>query len=87
MAGWVFQWISSVRARFRQRGDLVLELIVLRHQLAVLQRTGTRRPCLRPDERLLWVLAVHRFQIEGAPKITHLIAAEPGLAVAEAKST
>jgi hypothetical protein len=30
---------------------------------------------------------VHRFQIEGAPKITHLIAAEPGLAVAEAKST
>jgi hypothetical protein len=32
----------SVRARFRQRVDLVLELIVLRHQLAVLQRTGTR---------------------------------------------
>jgi hypothetical protein len=30
---------------------------------------------------------VHRFQIEGAPKITHLIAAEPGLAVAQAKST
>jgi hypothetical protein len=56
MAGWVFQWISSARVRFRQRGDLVLELIVLRHQLAVLQRTGTRRPCLRPGERLLWVL-------------------------------
>jgi hypothetical protein len=56
MAGWVSQWISSVRARFRQRVDLVLELIVLRHQLAVLQRTGTRRPCLRPGERLLWVL-------------------------------
>ena len=56
MAGWIFQWISCVRARFRQRGDLVLELIVLRHQLAVLQRTGTRRPCLRPGERLLWVL-------------------------------
>src|SRR4029077_10856379 len=30
---------------------------------------------------------VHRFQVEGAPKITHLIAAEPGLAVAQAKST
>jgi hypothetical protein len=43
-------------AQFRQRGDLVLELIVLRHQLAVLQRTGTRRPCLRPGERLFWVL-------------------------------
>src|SRR5215510_7620155 len=56
MVGWVFQWISSVRARFRRRTDLVLELIVLRHQIAVLQRTGTRRPCLHPGERLFWVL-------------------------------
>lgn len=56
MAGWVFQWINSVGARFRQRVDLVLELIVLRHQLAVLQRTGTRRPCLRSGERLFWVV-------------------------------
>jgi hypothetical protein len=33
-----------------------LELIVLRHQLAVLQRTGTCRPCFRPSDRLFWVL-------------------------------
>src|SRR5262249_14646807 len=56
MVGWVFQWIGSGRVRFRQRVVLLLELIVLRHQLAVLQRTGTRRPCLRPDERLFWAL-------------------------------
>ena len=56
MVGWVFQWISSVRARFRKRTDLVLELIVLRHQVAVLKRTATRRPCLRPGQRLLWVV-------------------------------
>jgi hypothetical protein len=56
MVGWVFQWISSVRARFRQRVDLLLELIVLRHQPAVLQRTGTRRPFFRPGERLFWVV-------------------------------
>ena len=56
MAGWVFQWISSVRARFRHRIDLVLELMVLRHQIVVLRRTGTRRPCLRPGERLFWVV-------------------------------
>jgi hypothetical protein len=56
MVGWVFQWISSVRARLRQRVDLLLELIVLRHQLAVLQRTGTRRPFFRPGERLFWVV-------------------------------
>jgi hypothetical protein len=30
-------------------------IIVLRHQLAVLQRTGARRPCFRPSERLFWV--------------------------------
>jgi hypothetical protein len=43
----------------RQRRDLLLEFIVLHHQLAVLQRTGTRRPCLRPSERLFWVLLSH----------------------------
>jgi hypothetical protein len=37
------------------RGNLLLEYIVLRHQLAVLQRTGTRRPCFHPSERLFWV--------------------------------
>jgi hypothetical protein len=56
VTGWVHQWLAAVRTRFRQRRDLVLEVIVLRHQLAVLQRTGTRRPCFRPSERLLWVL-------------------------------
>jgi hypothetical protein len=39
----------------RQHLDLLLEFIVLHHQLAVLQRTGTRRPCFRPSERLFWV--------------------------------
>jgi hypothetical protein len=56
MVGWVFQWISSVRARFRHSVDLVLELTVLRHQIAVLRRTGTRRPCFRPGKRLFWVV-------------------------------
>jgi hypothetical protein len=56
MAGWAFRWISALRARIRRRGELLLELIVLRHQLAVLQRTGTCRPCFRPSDRLFWVL-------------------------------
>src|ERR1700726_3193595 len=55
MTGSVHQWLVAVRAWPRQRWDLVLEVIVLRHQLAVLQRTGTRRPCFRPSDRLLWV--------------------------------
>jgi hypothetical protein len=55
MTGWVLQWLSALRMRFRQRRDLLLEFIVLRHQLVVLQRTGTQRPCFRPSERLFWV--------------------------------
>ena len=55
MAGWVLRWLSAVRTRLRQRLDLLLEFIVLRRQLAVLQRTGTRRPRFRPSERLFWV--------------------------------
>jgi hypothetical protein len=47
MTGWVLQRLSAVRMRLRQRRDLLLEFIVLRHQLAVLQRTGTWRPCFR----------------------------------------
>jgi hypothetical protein len=29
----------------RSRSELVLEMIALRHQIAVLKRSGTRRPC------------------------------------------
>ena len=56
MAGRLSRWISALRARIRCRGELLLELIVLRHQIAVLQRTGTRRPCFRPSDRLFWAL-------------------------------
>jgi hypothetical protein len=60
MAGLVLQWFSAVRTRLRWPLDLLLEFIVLRRQLAVLQRTSTRRPCFRPSERLFWVLLVTR---------------------------
>ena len=42
MVGWVFQWICSVRRRFRQRVDLVLELIVLSPQGERLGRRDAR---------------------------------------------
>jgi hypothetical protein len=34
---------------------LLLEAIALRHQIAVLKRSGTRRPCFRPWDRLFWI--------------------------------
>jgi len=34
---------------------LILEMIALRHQIAVLKRSGTRRPCFRLRDRLFWL--------------------------------
>jgi hypothetical protein len=56
MTGWVLRKFSAPWTRLGQRRDLLLEFIALHNQLAVLQRTGTRRPCFRPSERLFWVL-------------------------------
>ena len=35
---------------------LILEAVALRHQIAVLERSGTRRPCFRRWDRLFWIL-------------------------------
>jgi hypothetical protein len=35
---------------------LILEMIALRHQIAVLKRSGMRRPCFRLRDRLFWIL-------------------------------
>ena len=35
---------------------LVLEMVAPRHQIAVLKRSGTRRPCFRLSDRLFWLL-------------------------------
>ena len=61
MTAWVLHWFTAVRARLRRRGDYLLEHIVLRHQLVILQRTGTRRPRLHPSERLFWAFLSRRW--------------------------
>jgi putative transposase len=47
-----FSWLAG---RFRNRAELELEVIALRHQLAVLRRQRRDRPRLRSIDRLLWV--------------------------------
>ena len=46
-----FSWFVAF---FRSRNDLGLELVALRHQLAVLKRKNPR-PRLRPWDRLFWL--------------------------------
>ena len=49
--------LAVLRAALRDRGDLLTENLLLRHQLAVLTRPTRRRPRLRARDKLLWVLA------------------------------
>jgi len=44
------------RNELRTRTALMLELIALRHQIAVLERNRTCRPCFRRSDRLLGIL-------------------------------
>jgi putative transposase len=45
--------IASLSAAFRNRASLHLEILALRHQIGVLQRS-VKRPKLTPADRLLW---------------------------------
>jgi hypothetical protein len=46
--------IEAAREDHRARRALVWECVALQHQLAVLKRSGTRRPRFRPIDRLFW---------------------------------
>jgi hypothetical protein len=48
--------LAALRTTIRCRLELAAEILALRHQLAVLQQTAKKRPCLRPIDRLLWML-------------------------------
>ena len=61
MAGSLRGFVTAARAVFRARAALVAELIALRHQVAVLQRSGTRRPRFRASDRLFWALLSRRW--------------------------
>ena len=46
--------VSLVSFRNRRRASLELEVLALRHQVAVLHRQRPGRPWLRQGDRLLW---------------------------------
>src|SRR5271167_4777010 len=48
--------VSLERTEPRTRTALLLESIALRHQIAVLKCSRTRRPCFRLFDRLFWIL-------------------------------
>lgn len=54
MLGWSRLIVGSILRLFRSRGNLLLENLVLRQQLAVLKRRH-RRPNLSTSDKLFWV--------------------------------
>jgi hypothetical protein len=57
MLGLLAVLFGLLRASLRSRGDLVVENLLLRHQLAVLTRPTRKRSPLRGRDKLVWVLA------------------------------
>jgi hypothetical protein len=51
----IFAFVSLLSFRFRSRAGLELELVALRHQVAVLRRQRKGRMQLFSTDRLLWV--------------------------------
>jgi hypothetical protein len=47
---------AALQSTLRSRLELEVEILALRHQLAVLQRQATRRPRLGPADRFLWIV-------------------------------
>ena len=48
--------VPVARGEPRTRTTLLLEAIALRHQIALLERSRTRRPYFRRIDRLFWIL-------------------------------
>ena len=55
MLAFISELLSWLAGRFRSRAELELEVIALRHQLAVLRRQRPGRTRLSPLDRLLWI--------------------------------
>ena len=49
--------LGVIPAALQGRRDLVLENLLLRHQLAILTRPTRKHPRLRAHDKLVWVLA------------------------------
>src|SRR3989442_9634080 len=52
----LWSFLSTLRSGLRSRASMQMEILALRHQLAVLQRRTNKRASLRTADRWLWVI-------------------------------
>ena len=48
-------FLATLSSILRSRAALELEILALRHQIGVLQRSAVKRPKLTTGDRLLWI--------------------------------
>jgi len=54
MSSLISALVAALSSAFRTRAALELEILALRHQIGVLQRSARKRPRLTPADRLRW---------------------------------
>src|SRR5713226_2071768 len=54
MSSLISALLAALSSAFRTRAGLQFEILALRHQLGVLQRSSRKRPKLTPADRILW---------------------------------
>ena len=60
MLAYLRHTLAVLRTLFRSRAGLQIEILALRHQLIVYERTAPR-PRLHPTDRLFWSILSRRF--------------------------
>ena len=73
----VYAFLSALGALFRSRLSLQVEIVALRHQLAIYRRT-VKRPRIRPEDRILWSWLSRRWT--GWREV--LVVVQPGTVIA-----
>jgi hypothetical protein len=68
MGAVLIAFLAAIRSTICARAELEVEILALRHQLAVLQRAAPKRPQVGRADRLLWVL-LSRFWKEWRPSV------------------
>ena len=55
LSGWLALLLAGASSALKTRAALQLEIVALRHQIVVLQRSAKKRPTLDTADRFLWV--------------------------------
>jgi hypothetical protein len=58
MCALLISLLAALTSTLRTRASLQIEILALRHQLSVLQRSQRRRVAFRTMDRLLWISLV-----------------------------